>query len=89
MLYFKNCEIKVGTGVQYNEIMFLSSTKEKVASVYIYQTAQATASTVTMDSNNNLLSYNTSEVSSEFEFVRISGNHIGADSVITVNQPIE
>ena len=88
-LYFKNCEIKVGTGIEYNEIAYYSADKAYIAKSYIYQESALTQSTVTMDSNNNLVAFDTSEITKDFAFVRVTGNYIGADSIITVNQEVD
>ena len=42
-----------------------------------------------VDSNNYLTRYNCKDLWSNTAFVRISGDYIGADSIITKNEPIE
>jgi hypothetical protein len=93
IVYLKNCQI-VGDGTAYNQIAFYKTDKSFVRAINI------TAATITsnwggvFDDANNLTRITFSVLSAwteaaEIGYIRISGNHIGADSVITVNQPIE
>lgn len=92
-VYLSNCQI-VGDGTEYNEIAFYKSDKTFVRKIY------TTASTITSgwdgvyDEANNLVQISLSALSAwgegaEIAYIRITGNYIGADSIITVNQPIE
>ena len=89
-LYFYNCEIlQTGTGTDiYNHIVCYDSNKSRLGAVYL-QNDISSLHTFTKDENNNLTMFDTSNLNASTAFVRIVGNYIGADSVITKNQPID
>lgn len=90
-LYFQNCQITVGTG-NYQEINYYDSNKTYISKTSLQVLTESNASlwkNVTLDENGYLTRYNMNAVNADTAFVRISGDYIGADSIITVNQPIE
>lgn len=89
ILYLKNCQIlnDGNTGDVYQFLGCYKSDKSFIRNVNL-----ATATFVTKDENNFVTSIDTSSFGEQYDnmaFVRICGNYIGADSIITVNQPIE
>lgn len=93
IVYLSNCQI-VGDGTTYNQIAFYKTDKTFVRAI------NTTATTIinnwggVYDEANNLTRISLSALSTwteaaEIGYIRISGNNIGANSVITVNQPIE
>lgn len=90
ILYFKNCQVaQTGTGTDdYNVICCYKGDKSRVGTLYLFNDISANY-TYTKDENNNLTMFDTSKLNPATEFVRIVGNYIGADSIITKNQPIE
>lgn len=89
ILYLKNCQI-LNDGNTGDVYQFLGCYKSD--KTFIKNANLATAEFVTKDENNFVTSINTgvfTSVFAETAFVRVCGNYIGADSIITVNQPIE
>lgn len=89
-LYFKNCQIaQTGTGTDdNNKICCYKADKSYLGAVYLHQAKVADNHNFTKDENNNLTMFDTSGLAADAAFIRIAGNYIGADSVITKNQPI-
>ncbi len=88
-LYFSGCEIlQTGTGVDdYNVIVCYDTNKARVGTVYLCQDISKYY-TFTKDENNRLTMIDTMGMKSETAYIRIVGNYIGADSIITINQEI-
>ena len=91
-LYFENCQIDttVSTTSTYNEMCCYNADKELLTPiVYLWSEANRSAHEFTVDENNYLVMIDTKTFPIGTAFVRISGAYIGADSIITVNEPIE
>lgn len=87
ILYFKNCQIDTTGSSTYQEISCYGGTKNYLGKI----SASALSSGIEKDTNGYLTMLNTSVFSATYDamaFVRITGNYIGADSIITVDQPI-
>lgn len=89
-LYFKNCQIAVlgGTSQTYQEIVCYDSTKKYINVRAVDKADQMSGKDYSVDSNNYLTRYNCADLWANTAFVRITGNHIGADSIIA-KEPIE
>lgn len=87
-LYFKNCRIVVGTDESYNEIACYDSNKNYIKSLYLYQETTLANHSHEKDTNNCLTMIDTKGFFADTAFVRITGNYLGDDSIITKNQPI-
>lgn len=92
-LYFKNCQIAVlgGTATKYQTITCYDSNKGYINARYVDMASQMNGKDYDVDGNGCLTRYNCEGegLFANTAFVRITGNYIGADSIITVNQPIE
>lgn len=90
-LYFANCQIAVlgGSSTTYQAIACFDSNKTIVGTRYVDITTQMSGKDYSVDSNNYLTRYNCADLWANTAFVRITGNYIGEDSIITVNQKIE
>lgn len=92
-LYFKNCQIytyptKSGTST-YQELACYDSNKAFIHTRYLTYDVQMEGKDFDVDANGCLTRYNCKDLWSNTAFVRISGDYIGADSIITKNEPIE
>jgi hypothetical protein len=89
-LYFKNCQIKVlnGTASTYEEIVCYDSTKGYINKRAVDLSVQMSGKDYSVDNNNNLTRYNCADLWSNTAFIRITGDYIGADSIIA-KEPIE
>jgi hypothetical protein len=83
-LYFKNCQIKVlnGSTETYQIITCYDSAKGYINKRAVDLSVQMSGKDYSVDSNNNLTRYNCKDLWSNTAFVRITGNYIGADSII-------
>ena len=87
ILYFANCQIDTTGGSTYQEISCYGGTKNYLGKI----SASSLSSGISKDANGYLTMLNTGVFSATYDamaFVRITGNYIGADSIITKNQPI-
>ena len=84
-IYFQNCRIdatKDSNG--YQEIAFYTADKTLIRKAYVGSIYAATPEICTVEGN-----YLTSiQLGEDAAFIRITGDYIGADSIITVNEPI-
>lgn len=87
-LYFENCQIIHDETANYNEIVCYKADKSYNKTIYVYVANIENNHTFAVDENNCLTMWDTSGLFADTAFVRIVGNYIGADSIITVNQPI-
>ena len=90
-LYFKNCSIHVANGSTqtYQELACYDASKTFINKRYLDYSSQMSGKDYDVDSNNYLTRYNCADLWTNTAFVRITGNYIGADSIITKNQPFE
>ena len=90
-LYFKNCQIAVlgGTATTYQNIGCYDSTKQWIATRFVDMASHMSGKDYSVDSNNYLTRYNCADLWTNTAFVRITGDYIGVDSIITKNEPIE
>ena len=87
-LYLSGCQILKDGSATYQECACYTEDRTFIGKINL-----ATASVSTVDDNGYVVAIDTSlftsSVYSNMAFVRITGNYIGADSIITVNQPLE
>lgn len=99
ILYFKNCQIDTTISAEtYNEIACFDANKqyinklrtgsENVHKNHIFY-PKNTDDVYNPNGDNHLAWIDTKAFFEGTAFVRITGNYIGTDSIITVNQPIE
>lgn len=89
-LYFSGCQITVGTGA-YQEINYFDSNKAYLGKTSLNALTSDSASlwaNVEMDENNYLTKYIMAGGYADTAFVRVTGDYIGAGSIITVNEEI-
>ena len=88
-LYFSGCEIlQTGTGIDDNNVIVCYDTnKTRLGAVYLCQDISKYY-TFAKDENNHLTMIDTMGMKTETTYIRIVGNYIGADSIITINQEI-
>lgn len=87
ILRFANCEILNVSGTNYQECAVYRSDKTFIDKVSLSTLTVG----ITKDDNNNIIALDTGMFASTYDnmaFVRISGNYIGEDSIITVNEEI-
>lgn len=91
-LYFENCQIDttISTTSTYNEIHCFNADKVLLSpTVFLWEESRHTTHEFTVDENNCLLMFDTQTLPVGTAFVRISGKYIGADSIITINEPTD
>ena len=90
-LYFKNCQIVNDSSVTYQEMAIYDSNKTFIGTVSL-STLNQEHVPFKVDENNYFIELPTNYFASKYNtmaFVRIYGQFIGADSIITVDEPIE
>ena len=90
IIYFKNCTILYDSSVSYQEMAIFDSNKVFLGMVNLHTLLPQYVDYV-LDENNNFLSLDSTKFNDMYNtmgFVRIQGNYIGADSIITVDEEI-
>lgn len=89
-LYFENCQILNDGTSTYQHCVVYDSAKTYLGAINLGN-ARTEYLGFTVDENNCLTSLDTGtfiDTYTDMGFVRFTGNYIGADSIITVNEPI-
>lgn len=90
-VYFKNCEVVNGQSLDYQDFSMYDTNKTFLGTANL-STLDVAYVPFTVDENGYILSLPTSYFSSKYHvmaYVRISCQHLGVDSIITVDEPIE
>jgi hypothetical protein len=85
VVYLKNISINSGGATNMNNVVFMNNDKTNVFNRTVAQLKSDLSAVV--DSNGNVTQFSINGASNGW--MRINASYIGADSIVTINQPIE